>query len=93
MTDLTNIQILDSDFEDDQSSQGCTTTMMNEEESPDSYDNRSQNQNYLSPASLNLDPEESEMRDLEDPMMLMPPPMSSRHSSLNGLSLRLPSYL
>lgn len=35
-TDFSNIQVLDSDFEDDQSSQGCITTMMNEDESPES---------------------------------------------------------
>ena len=62
--------------------------MMNDEESPDSYLNRSNNQNYMSPGSLNLDVEEIDMEDSE----MMPPPMSSRHGSQN-ISLRLPAFL
>lgn len=84
--DFANVQITDSDFEEDQSSQDCASTMMNDEESPESYDNN-RPQNIMSPNSLNLEPEEIEMEDVE----FMPPPMmSSRHGSHSNISLRLP---
>lgn len=86
--DFNNIQILDSDFDDDQSSEGCTTTMMNEEESPDSCCTGSHNLHILSPGSLNLDPMEIEMEDVEE---IIPAPMSRRNGSQSDLQLRLPS--